>query len=498
MSRRLGLVSVLLLLPVAACSGGDDGDSDASGIDGDGETMADVPDGNADDGGAGPGCGFDPTGTGGAVTVSAGSPATVVEKNGTAMNQMPTGIHPLPEGSSGLLRHGPCGDVGLLYRDALPGGGGGRRCASTSRAASGWRIVEPALPGFGLHALPALRREVLAVVILHTTVLGEPRQYERAGDGTWSSSVMDDLLAALGGAPSMLGIVSATTSADGTWLAVVSAAAAGTEHVVHARRAPAAGSAWTFTVLPAPEAGDVQAWAAAADGSVHAVYTNTAYPCDPCNMDLYYGRVAAGGSWTTETVQPGRWGDPNDEFAADASLAVDEAGAPWIAATFQTRVITGSLIGSELRFYGKIGGTWCHETVADHSDGYAGDDGAVFTGVTPQLALDGAGRFHVVFGDLSQWHDGLGQANGVPGQARYAVRAGTAWHLATVFEQPGRTESAQPLHAFDSPILAVSPDGADVRAAGVERIWDTDSIYNMEDKTVTLRLRAIDVEVDLP
>ena len=46
--------------------------------------------------------------------------------------------------------------------------------------------------------------------------------------------------------------------------------------------------------------------------------------------------------------------------------------------------------------------------------------------------------------------------------------------------------------------FAVSPDGADVRAAGVERIWDTDSIYNMEDKPVTLRLRAIDVEVDLP
>ena len=51
-------------------------------------------------------------------------------------------------------------------------------------------------------------------------------------------------------------------------------------------------------------AGDVQAWAAAADGSVHAVYTRTECPCDPCDMDLYYGRAAAGGAWSVETVQP--------------------------------------------------------------------------------------------------------------------------------------------------------------------------------------------------
>ncbi|MBI5488229.1 MAG: hypothetical protein HY905_12925 [Deltaproteobacteria bacterium] len=266
---------------------------------------------------------------------------------------------------------------------------------------------------------------------------------------------------------------------------------------MHARRPASAGSAWTFAGLPALDAGEIQSWAAAADGSVHAAFKNTEYPCDPCNMDLYYGRVDAGGTWTTETVQAGRWGDPNDEFATNAALVVDAAGAPWIAATFQTRVVTGSLIGSELRFYGKRGGEWCFETVADQSDDYAGADGTAFTGETPQLALDGSGRFHIVFDDVSQWHDGTG-ANDVPGQVRYAVRTGTAWNLATLFEQPGQTESPRPLHAFDSPILAVSPDGADVRVAGVERIWDTDSIYNSTDMPVTLRLLAIAVDVALP
>ena len=103
-----------------------------------------------------------------------------------------------------------------------------------------------------------------------------------------------------------------------------------------------------------------------------------------------------------------------------------------------------------------------------------------------------------MFGDLAQWHDGSGQSNGVAGQARYAVRTGTAWSAATIFEQPGRSEGAPPLHAFDSPLLAVSPDGVDVRVVGVERIWDTDSIYNSEERPLTLRLRVLDVDVALP
>lgn len=256
--------------------------------------------------------------------------------------------------------------------------------------------------------------------------------------------------------------------------------------------------AWEVASFNAPVGVDVFDYHLAADGAVHAVHPGVnEYPCNPCDMNLYWSRLESDGTWTTEVVEGTVWGDPDDRFSEQASLAVRADGTPLVAACWVRRAVTGSLHETELRVYRRGEGEWCYETVAQLQDGYEGGDGDGFTGHAPHIVLDFEERPFVLFHDRTQWHDGTG-ANGIVGQPRLAVRSGDTWQMATLYEQPGQNQSPQPLHGFRLGSLAVPYDGTGALVAGVEFLWDTDSIYNQTDAPITYNLMVLEASVTWP
>ncbi|HOD07895.1 hypothetical protein KBA39_01785 [Myxococcota bacterium] len=290
-------------------------------------------------------------------------------------------------------------------------------------------------------------------------------------------------------------VVIATANVDGTVKGIVG------------RLPIKAYSEWEFSSFPLP-AGytELLALRQAPDGTAHALYTKTLYPCDgSCDLDLYYGRMASAGTWIEETVQTSKWGEPDDEFATDPTMVLDSRGEPVVAATYFKRVITGSIKSAELRLYGRDNGEWCQETMATEVDGYQGSDGTAMTGIAPFVAVDNTGRVHVVFQDMAQWHakdpmDQINKANAINGQVRYAVRSGKTWTLATLFEQDDEgTDAAQaPLNGMLPTQVAVSGDGATVYAAGASFEWDTNTIYNTSAKPMTFKAVTVKAAVQLP
>lgn len=437
-------------------------------------------------------------GGGAAVTIAPdGTPESFFSAAGNATNQELDHLLPLPaSGGASLLRRGSCGTVGLLFRHLDPSDGGTARLRYLDVTTGGAGTPEEVDPDTAVRSMSAalLFDDACAPLVLRASGEGVV-EYARGADGTWAKAVVGDLAALLGEAPSSAQLVDAREAADGALTVVVRVYASGAPMSVGrgvlGTRPAAAGSAWQWTAFDLPAAA-TEILALAADGGqgAHALFTKTVRPCDPCDLDLLYGKLAfGGGTWSEETVQESKWGEPDDEFATHPSLAVDGAGQPVVAATFERRVVTGSLKRSTLRVYFRAGGDWEHETVASElADGYEGEDGDDYTGAQPHLVVDRRnGELHVAFTDISQWHDGNGWANGVRGQLRYAIRAGGEWTVATLYAQPGHIASPQPLHSLDTPMVASPDGGGEARLVGVERVWDTDSIYNDTDVPVTLK-----------
>ncbi len=231
-------------------------------------------------------------------------------------------------------------------------------------------------------------------------------------------------------------------------------------------------------------------------GSIHAVFVQTEYPCDPCNLTLYHGRLGPGGGWTTEVVQEGAWGPPLDELAASPWLLLDPSDRPIVVAHFQQRVVTGSFQSTELRAYvweegeGGSDGAFCAETVATQNDGYEGGDGTSFTGALPVAGMDASSRVHAVWLDQSIWHDASGYMNEIRGQIRHASLGTNGWSVTRFGDQSGQSESTSPLVGYGAPLLAVLPDDAGVVVVAVQHTWSTDSIYNTTDLPVTWEAHA--------
>lgn len=439
-------------------------------------------------------CGFPATGPGGSPTVTGGSAGTLQTVTGEARH---TSEHhhnaPLAAGALRPLAVGSCGDAGLLMKVEQ---GGATKLLFVDPEGSGKpQVVEPSAGSSRQQAALFFDADC-SPVVLRATESDTYKEYTRSG-GQWTGTELKaGLEALLGDKPSRLRHVHAQQNAAGGKMYVISKAGAGGKAVlVRGERGTAAGSQWTFTRLPQLEATDPCAYQVAPDGTSHVLFRNTPRPCDPCNMDLVLGRATAGAdSWTTEVVQKSKWGEPDDEFVESASMAFDPAGTLYIAAHFVRRVVTGSYKATELRLYGKVEGTWCSETVASRNDGYAGSDGDRLTGGNPQMVMDGKGRLHVLFCDLSSWHDSTGQ-NALRGQLRHALRSGHGWTLTTLMQQKGQTQSSKPVHGLVSPALAVSAGGARVAAAGVALSWQTDSIYNNTDMPATYDVRAVSATV---
>ena len=443
------------------------------------------------------GCDFPPVGADGGVTaVPQGGPATLDEAQGDSQNLVDATFRALPEDRVDVLGRGPCGDIGVLLRKPGATVPSSLVYVDITNAVGAEEVIEAPT---GTFDSSLVFDDACAPVVLRGYLPDGYVQHTRTQPGQWFSSPTGSNLAALFGAqPDALRHRWAQRLADGSLHVIAEVQAVGGAQLLHGHRPGAAGAAWTFEVLPAIPDGDVSQYRIAPDGTIHALYTTTTYPCDPCNLDLYHGERASGGQWTTDTVQASKWGDPNDEFATMPSMAIDGNGQPWVAVAFQTRTTTGSLITSDLRVYGRTGSTWCGESIVWSPDGYAGTDGPNFTGANADIRADGVGRLHVVFSDIAQWHDTQGLANHSIGQIRYAAKSGKQWTATTLYSQAGPTASPKPLIGFDRPILSLAQDASSLVVVGTTRIWDTDSIYNDQPMPLTLRSVATRATVSLP
>jgi len=429
-------------------------------------------------------------GEGEAAAVTATSPVSLDSTDGTAQNTLDHDRNAqLAPATLGAVAVGPCGDSGVLLRDVDEG------LLFIDLSAPGTaEVVEPSAGGG--HDSSLLFDGGCSPIVLRVDPSLGYVEYTRGSDGSWSpSEALADLGSVLGEGASV-SHRHAGRRVDGSLFVIGSATVGSSERLLVGTRDGAAGSAWTFVSALAPNVTDLQDVAVGGDGTLHATYRNSEFPCDPCNVDFYYASLTAGGSsWTQEVVQQGAWGNPHDELVESSSLALTAEGAPIIAAHFVTRVVTGSYRSCELRIYVKSEDGWCNEAVASSNDGFAGSDGAGYTGAAPQLEIDTSGRLHVLFRDQSVWHDGTGQ-NEMRGQLRHALRAGTDWTVTTLLSQQGQTESANPVLGVVAPGLAISPEGAELVAVGVVTTWQTASIYNNDSVPATYEAQAVTATVD--
>ncbi len=463
-----------------------DSDSDSdSDIDSDTDTDTDTNWG---------GCGFVGSGSGGTVAVTPSQPVELDEVDVAAQNTSDLDRYgQLSTAAMGTLQYGPCGAAGLLLK--VQNESDTQLVFTDPRSDGTPEVVEPEASANTHHASLFFDADCHPIVI-RSSLSDGVLEYTRGGSGTWSSAVvLADVSTVLGAAPSSLTQVASDTGRDGKLYVFLGASVDGEDVIVRGDRAAAASSEWTFTALPALATSQLFGYWVDASGATHTLFRNTEYPCDPCNVDFYRGTLAAGDTtWTTEVVQAGKWGDPLDEFIESATIAFDSAGNIFIAAHFARHVITGSYRSAELRLYGLVEGTWCNEVVADETDGYAGTDGTEYTGADPQIAIDDIDHLHILFRDQSLWHES-GMENQMRGQLRYAIRSGSTWYHSTLLEQQGQTESANPLIGLSEPLLAVSPSGDEIVAAGVVQTWQIDSTYADQSHPATLEAKAVTAAV---
>lgn len=451
-----------------------------------------------DGGGAAPSstCLQSAAGGGGGEVVVAGGPQEITTSTGQAMNTMDEQGSPITSRLTPALAVGLCGTAGLIYLDEYEAATELMYLDVTTAGGT----PEAVYPGVNWPAASAALIFDASCVphVVASTSDDTLVDYTRGDDGSWTPTIVA-VDAALGGDASWVTFQHGDRSGDGSMRVLGTAWIENTETPFVASHGP--GGAWAVVAYPPnSEAEEVFAWAPANDGSIHAVYRKpNIYPCDPCDMDLYWGRVSPGGTWEEARVSGTVWGNPDDRFTDQPDLAVTAEGDPVIVGRWQRRAVTGSMKESELRVYAPATeGEWCYETIASTPDGYGGGDGEKFTGEMPRVALDGAGQVHVAFHDLTEWHDSNHFANGIQGQLRYALHDGKTWTVTTLLKQPGQSESGNPLHGFAHGVAAPTYDGTAVFFAGVQRIWETDSIYNDTEMPMTYKAQVFRVSVEHP
>lgn len=142
----------------------------------------------------------------------------------------------------------------------------------------------------------------------------------------------------------------------------------------------------------------------------------------------------ASGSWKNELVYAPQ--DGTADAGLGASVAVSSSGQVAIASYYVDRFPTGSPQSSKLMYHARNpNGTWSHTDAVNRPDGYAGADGATFTGFSPQLSFDVGGRPSIVFSDEASQHLPVTYANEYSGQIRLATLNGNTWSVQTVFRQ---------------------------------------------------------------
>ncbi len=437
-------------------------------------------------------------GASGTATVTpAGAPGVAFESTGWASIVTVDEESPFPFEAKHLLARGACGTVGVLVRDPSERPAPLMYVDASQAKPVPEMVAEEAGP---LEDAALFFDTDCTPVVIRLDAPDGFLEQVRGGDGTWPEPTELNPSAGIGGPPTTLAATEAWTDAEGNMHLVARATLGVTPKVVHGIRAPAPGASWTFEGFDAAPATDFVTYRADPNGGLHAAYTTTEIPCDPCDLGIYYGYLPPGGLWTETLVEPSIWNDPDDMYALDATLAVTSEGLPILAATWLERARTGATLRTELRLYSIRQSTqaWCSESVATEADTYQGERGTAFTGVNPNLVLDATDRPHVVFSDTALWYDDKARANSLAGQIRYAVRTGDGWTLATLLSQQGQTDSPDLLYGLEAPMIATSADGGTVVVGGSVRAWETTSIYNSTPKNVTFQATVVQAGVVQP
>ncbi|MCB2155366.1 hypothetical protein KQI84_10805 [bacterium] len=227
---------------------------------------------------------------------------------------------------------------------------------------------------------------------------------------------------------------------------------------------------------------------------------------DPNNLprERLNWAVFNGSSWYSEVVEQG----PNvdNKPAWDGCIAVDSNNTPHVLGTYTTHATTGSMQSMRLVYYRRTGtNSWAKETIVTHSDNYNGGDGTDYSGMYPDIWIDGTNRPHVVFADLSSWHwhciEDMPEINcndTEPGQLRYAYRDdGGTWRITKLFSQDGQSVSSNPLNMFKGHTVAVSPSGKTVHAFGMEHIHHSNTYPYDQDAPRDFQLIYFQAETAL-
>lgn len=183
------------------------------------------------------------------------------------------------------------------------------------------------------------------------------------------------------------------------------------------------------------------------------------------SRDLVLARHDQGGR-TEETVHAA---PEMDFFPVEGAMVLNPDGTISIAARYVKTVVTGSPVYSRVDFFERGNSGWERDTLVTRSDGYRGSDGDQYTGASIMLRGDQRGGLHMVFCDIANWHQG-GFSRATSGQVRYGYRhpGEDFWEFRTLLQQPGQTQSSNPLHAFQMAGMAVSPGGSMIHIYGEE------------------------------
>jgi hypothetical protein len=179
----------------------------------------------------------------------------------------------------------------------------------------------------------------------------------------------------------------------------------------------------------------------------------------------------ASGAWRNELVYAPQ--DGTADAGLGASVAVSPTGQVAIASYYADRYTTGSPVYSKLMYHTRnADGSWTHSDAVTAPDGYVAADGPRFTGFSPQLFFDAAGRANIVFSDEAGQHLPITYANEYSGQIRLATLNNGSWNVQTLFRQ------TDPLHNQLFYPVAAERNGQ-ITVAGLQAVSTLDGNLNI-------------------
>ncbi|MEQ8820462.1 MAG: hypothetical protein RLY93_09465 [Sumerlaeia bacterium] len=218
-------------------------------------------------------------------------------------------------------------------------------------------------------------------------------------------------------------------------------------------------------------------------GRPHVAFSQTdCYQGNPdlgpqCLQTSLWYATLDGGTWVRELVDSAE--DESSERLG-ASIAILPGDRPAIAATRIERADTLSARFADLLYFVRQGsGDWSRQfVIGKGQDSFCGNDGCEFTGGSPDLFVDDAGRPHIFFTDIASSHYPCCGQLFSPGNLRLASNDGSGWKFTTLFrsnDAPRDDDDPEVNIKHISPI--VSADGSEFAVAFLDTFVDIEDDF---------------------